>query len=161
MTMVYSLLIRQAQWNAALQKHTDIILKSTLYCVILTKFYFGLSGFNASATARVIMLSRRWKDDDEISVMVDETGLPGGNHRPTASNWRNFSHIRPLPSLLSLLMRDESDLTPWYQVSLVSRKCTAPASYLVRLPLMVRTWLFACLRSCFRGDQNNHGALDT
>ena len=22
----------------------------------------------------------------------------GGNHRPTASNWRKFSHIRPLPS---------------------------------------------------------------
>ena len=29
---------------------------------------------------------------------MEETGVPGGNHRPTASNWWNFSHIRPLPS---------------------------------------------------------------
>ena len=29
---------------------------------------------------------------------VEKTGVPGGNHRPTASNWWNFSHIRPLPS---------------------------------------------------------------
>ena len=57
---------------------------------------FGLLGFNASATARV--LSRRWNDDDEISFLVEETEVPGGNHRPTASNWWNFSHIRPLPS---------------------------------------------------------------
>ena len=48
-------------------------------------------GFNASATARVI--SRRWNDEDEISFLVEETGVPGGNHRPTASNWWNFSHI--------------------------------------------------------------------
>ena len=47
--------------------------------------WFGLLGFNASATARVI--SRRWNDDDEISFLVEETGVPGGNHRPTASNW--------------------------------------------------------------------------
>ena len=66
------------------------------------RFRLGVLGFNASATARVI--SRRWNDDDdddddEISFfMVEETGVPGGNHRPTASNWRNFSHIRPLPS---------------------------------------------------------------
>ena len=46
---------------------------------------FGLLGCNASATARVI--SRRWNDDDEISFLVEETGVPGGNHRPTASNW--------------------------------------------------------------------------
>ena len=32
------------------------------------------------------------------SFLVEETGVPGGNHRPTESNWRNFSHIRPLPS---------------------------------------------------------------
>ena len=32
------------------------------------------------------------------SFLVEETGLPRGNHRPTASNWWNFSHIRPLPS---------------------------------------------------------------
>ena len=57
--------------------------------------WFGLLGFNASATARVI--SRRW-NDDEISFLVEETGVPGGNHRPTASNWWNFSHIGPLPS---------------------------------------------------------------
>ena len=29
---------------------------------------------------------------------MEETGVPGGNHRPTASNWWNFSHIGPLPS---------------------------------------------------------------
>ena len=40
-----------------------------------------------TATARVI--SRRW-NDDEISFLVEETGIPGGNHRPTASNWWNF-----------------------------------------------------------------------
>ena len=56
----------------------------------------GLLGFNASATDRVI--SRRWNDDDEISFLVEETGVPGGNHRPTASNWRNFSHIQSLSS---------------------------------------------------------------
>ena len=56
----------------------------------------GLLGFNASATARVI--SRRWNDDDEISFLVEETGVPGGNHRPTASNWWNLSYIQPLPS---------------------------------------------------------------
>ena len=47
----------------------------------------GLLEFNASATARVI--SMRWNDDDEISFLVEETGVPGGNHRPTASNWWN------------------------------------------------------------------------
>ena len=55
----------------------------------------GLLGINASATARV--MSRLW-NDDEISFLVEETRVPGGNHRPTASNWRNFSHIQPLPS---------------------------------------------------------------
>ena len=40
--------------------------------------FFSLVGFNASATARVI--SRRW-NDDEISFLVEETGVPGGNHR--------------------------------------------------------------------------------
>ena len=64
------------------------------YCMYAV--WFGLLGVNASATARVI--SRRWNDDDEISFLVEETGVPGGNHRPTASNWWNFSHIRPLPS---------------------------------------------------------------
>ena len=51
--------------------------------------WLDLFGFNASATARVI--SRRGNDDDEISYLVEETGVPGGNHRPTASNWWNFS----------------------------------------------------------------------
>ena len=31
------------------------------------------------------ILSRRYNDDDEISFLVEETGVPGGNHRPTAS----------------------------------------------------------------------------
>ena len=44
----------------------------------------SLLGFNASATARVI--SRRRNDDDEISFLVEETGVSGGNHRPAASN---------------------------------------------------------------------------
>ena len=36
-------------------------------------------------------------DDDEMSVsLVGETGVPGGNHRPTANNI--LSHIRPVPS---------------------------------------------------------------
>ena len=49
-----------------------------------TGLALGLLVFNASATARVI--SRRWNDDDdEISYLVEETGVPGGNHRPTAS----------------------------------------------------------------------------
>ena len=26
-------------------------------------------------------------DDDEISFLVEETGVPGGNHRPAASIW--------------------------------------------------------------------------
>ena len=43
--------------------------------------WFGVLGVDASATARVI--SRRGNDDDEISILVEETGVPGGNHRPT------------------------------------------------------------------------------
>ena len=50
--------------------------------------WFGLLGGTASATARVI--SRRWNDDDEISYLMEETGVPGGNHRPTASNYETF-----------------------------------------------------------------------
>ena len=64
--------------------------------VCVCMYWFGLLGFNASATARVI--SRWWNDHDEISFLVEETGVPGGNHRPTASNWWKFSHIRSLPS---------------------------------------------------------------
>ena len=37
--MFYSLVIIQAQWNTTLQKHTDIILKSTVLC-ILTRCLF-------------------------------------------------------------------------------------------------------------------------
>ena len=51
----------------------------------VSAWWFGVLRFNASATARVI--SRRWNDDDEISFLVEETGVSGGNHRPTASNW--------------------------------------------------------------------------
>ena len=43
--------------------------------------WFGLLGFTASATARVI--SRRC-NDDEISFRVEETGVPGGNHHMKA-----------------------------------------------------------------------------
>ena len=32
--------------------------------------------------------------DDEMSVaLVEETGAPRGNHRPTASNWQTFTHM--------------------------------------------------------------------
>ena len=58
--------------------------------------WFGLLGFNASATTRVI--SRRW-NDDEISFLVEETGVPGGNHRSTARNWWNLHLIRNLTEL--------------------------------------------------------------
>ena len=43
--------------------------------------YFYLLGFNASATARVI--SRRRNNDDEISFLVEETGVPGGDFFPS------------------------------------------------------------------------------
>ena len=62
-----------------------------------------LLGVNASATARVI--SRRWNDDDEISYLVEETGVPGGNRRPTASNWWNFSHREWADGSMSMLPR--------------------------------------------------------
>ena len=45
---------------------------------------YGLLGFNAS-TARVISI-KAVKNDDEISYLVEETGLTGGNHRPAARN---------------------------------------------------------------------------
>ena len=50
----------------------------------LSWFGLVLLGVNASATARVI--SRRW-NDDEISFLVEETGVPGGNHRPCVMEW--------------------------------------------------------------------------
>ena len=56
----------------------------------LSMVYFGLLGVNASATTRV--LSRRW-NDDEISFQVEETGVPGVNHRPTASNLVDFKSM--------------------------------------------------------------------
>ena len=54
----------------------------------LSWFGLVLLGFNASATARVI--SRRW-NDDEISFLVEETGVPGGNHRPCIMEWLSWS----------------------------------------------------------------------
>ena len=37
-------------------------------------------------------------DDDEISVsLVEETGAPGGNHRPQQVTYK-LSHIRPVSS---------------------------------------------------------------
>ena len=67
-----------------LERHSTVVLYTGL---LIFHIGLGLLGFNASATARVI--SRRW-NDDEISFLVEETGVPGGNHRPTASNWRNW-----------------------------------------------------------------------
>ena len=54
-----------------------LTLLSLFLSIDLYLSWFGLLGFNASATARVI--SRRW-NDDEISFLVEETGVPGGNH---------------------------------------------------------------------------------
>ena len=50
--------------------------------------WFGLLRLNASATARVI--SRRGWWWWNVSL-VEETGAPGGNHQPTASNWQTFN----------------------------------------------------------------------
>ena len=66
----------------------------------LSWFGLVLLGFNASATARVI--SRRW-NDDEISFLVEETGVPGGNHRPENKPDSSLFHGRP--SCASLLER--------------------------------------------------------
>ena len=83
--------------SSSQQNHNGIEsgVMAQAFIIAAYPYRFGLLGVNASATARVI--SRRW-NDDEISFLVEETGVPGGNHRPTASNWWNFSHIRPLPS---------------------------------------------------------------
>ena len=44
----------------------------------------GLLELNASTTARVISGG---DDENQMSApLVKETGVPGGNHRPTASN---------------------------------------------------------------------------
>ena len=38
-------------------------------------------------------------DDDEMSVsLVEETGVPGGNHQPTVQVSNKLSHIRPVAS---------------------------------------------------------------
>ena len=38
-------------------------------------------------------------DDDEMSVsLVEETGVPGGNHQPTVQVSNKLSHIQPVPS---------------------------------------------------------------
>ena len=53
-------------------------------------------------------------DDDEMSVsLVEETGVPGGKYRSTASNWRDF-HTHgpcsdPVPKLQSSV--NPGDLT--------------------------------------------------
>ena len=63
-----------------------------------------LSCAEGPAKARVI--SRRWNDDDESSFLVEETGVPGGNHRPTASNWWNRGHgVAPPPPSASTSRR--------------------------------------------------------
>ena len=50
----------------------------------------GSLPLTASATATVV--SRRWNDDDEMSVaLVEEPGVPGGNHRPTATDYIEYS----------------------------------------------------------------------
>ena len=53
------------------------------YLTLLT-LWFGLLGFNASITARVI--SRRRNDDDEISFLVEETGVHGLRDTSNLSN---------------------------------------------------------------------------
>ena len=73
-------LIQYYQWNYS---HTNSNQMKIIW-------WFGLLGFNASATARVI--ATRW-NDDEISFLVEETGVPGGNHRPAASNWLLKDHL--------------------------------------------------------------------
>ena len=66
-------------------------LHDNLLLQCLSWFGLVLLGFNASATARVI--SRRW-NDDEISFLVEETGVPGGNHRPCVMEWLSWSDCR-------------------------------------------------------------------
>ena len=63
-------------------------LHDNLLLQCLSWFGLVLLGVNASATARVI--SRRW-NDDEISFLVEETGVPGGNHRPFVMEWLSWS----------------------------------------------------------------------
>ena len=66
---------------------SGVVIEGLLY----QSMVYGLLGFNAS-TARVISI-KAVKNDDEISYLVEETGLTGGNHRPAARNWRDISHI--------------------------------------------------------------------
>ena len=63
-------------------------LHDNLSLQYLSWFGLVLLGFNASARARVI--PRRW-NDDEISFLVEETGAPGGNHRPFIMEWLSWS----------------------------------------------------------------------
>ena len=58
------------------QKCRPMLLSSKCRVTEIYMIRFGFLGFNASATARVI--SRRGNDDDEISFLVEETGVPGG-----------------------------------------------------------------------------------
>ena len=64
-----------------------MIANGTLPTLNNISTYIGvlvLLGLNTSATARVIF---RWRnEDDRMSVsLVEETGVPEGNHRPMAS----------------------------------------------------------------------------
>ena len=72
-------------------------------------WWFGLLWFNASATARVI--SRRWNDDDEISFLVEEPGVPGGNHRPTPLDWWEALERYDWVYLLQALVASEASTT--------------------------------------------------
>ena len=75
------------------------------------KNWFGLLGFNASATARVI--STRW-NDDEISFMVEETGVPGENHRPTQKKLCLFQMlIVPYATLQDIDIRVTTEQGIW------------------------------------------------
>ena len=76
----------RSQWgNPGCQTVARLIQDVTDRAVV----WFGLLGFNASATARVI--SRRRNDDDEISFLVAETGVPGGKIEQCVGSCRKSS----------------------------------------------------------------------
>ena len=84
-----SVVCHQTNWHLTHDPQHNVVSLGNLGVGLLGKRMgggggrLGLLAFNASATARVI--SRRWNDDDaETSYLVEETGVPGGNHRPTA-----------------------------------------------------------------------------
>ena len=56
-------------------------------------FWFGLFSFLGALTPQQQPGSYRGGEEDEMSVLlVEETGVPGGNHWPAASNWQTFTH---------------------------------------------------------------------